>query len=81
VLGLRGDLRAANGDVPLDQPPLIEPRGMPIACDQDRRTAEQFASLAAAERVLPLAAPMRSEVPLRHQRECVDALRRRQAVQ
>lgn len=39
VLGLRGDLRAANGDVPFYQLPLIELRGVPLARYQDRRTA------------------------------------------
>ncbi len=39
VLGLRGDLRAANGDVPFYQLPLVELRGVPLTRYQDRRTA------------------------------------------
>jgi hypothetical protein len=38
ILGAKGDVRSANGDVPFYQLPFIELRGVPVARYQDRRT-------------------------------------------
>lgn len=43
ILGAKGDVRSANGDVPFYQLPFIELRGVPVARYQDRRTlASEF---------------------------------------
>jgi len=38
IVGVKGDVRSANGDVPFYQLPFIELRGVPVARYQDRRT-------------------------------------------